>query len=165
MKVGNALRGVPKIPYKGGCYEFKMESGNTMKNNPKEKQKKHKSQKKQNRKRHDTTSRALEAHNDVFADIVNVLLFNGKPVIKEDELEDGTVHSSIMADNAARSQERDVVKYWKKGAVRICFLGLENQTKIDEDMPLRVISYDGAAYKSQLLDRKKAERYPVVTLI
>lgn len=32
------------------------------------------------------TEKALEAYNDVFADIVNVLLFNGKEKIKEEEL-------------------------------------------------------------------------------
>lgn len=32
-------------------------------------------------------------------------------------------------------------------------------------MPLRVISYDGASYKSQLLDKDITERYPVITLV
>lgn len=34
----------------------------------------------------DITEKNLEAYNDVFADIVNVLLFNGKSVLKEDAL-------------------------------------------------------------------------------
>lgn len=32
-------------------------------------------------------------------------------------------------------------------------------------MPLRIISYDGAAYRSQLLNKKQAERYPIITLV
>lgn len=32
-------------------------------------------------------------------------------------------------------------------------------------MPLRVLSYDGASYRSQLLDKKKLPRYPVITII
>ena len=34
----------------------------------------------------DITQKILESYNDVFADIVNVLLFNGKSVIKENTL-------------------------------------------------------------------------------
>ena len=121
--------------------------------------------KKQGAQTHDTTSKALEAHNDVFADIVNVLLFNGKRIVKEDELEDGNVHSSINLDNRTGLQERDVVKYWKGGTIRICLFGFENQTQIDKDMPLRIMGYDGASYKQQLLDKKKPQRYPVLTLV
>lgn len=32
-------------------------------------------------------------------------------------------------------------------------------------MPLRVISYDGASYKQQLLDKKAKQRYPVATIV
>ena len=39
----------------------------------------------------DITEKTLEAYNDVFADIINVLLFNGKQVVKENELEDAVV--------------------------------------------------------------------------
>ena len=38
--------------------------------------------------RMDVTEKILESYNDVFADIVNVLLFNGEAVIKPDELVD-----------------------------------------------------------------------------
>lgn len=36
----------------------------------------------------DIAEKILEAYNDVFSDIVNVLLFNGEQVLKENELED-----------------------------------------------------------------------------
>ena len=36
----------------------------------------------------DISEKTLEAYNDVFADIVNVLLFKGKPLVKEDKLEE-----------------------------------------------------------------------------
>jgi hypothetical protein len=54
--------------------------------------------------------------------------------------------------------------------VRLCLYGLENQTAIDTDIPLRVMGYDGAAYRSQLLDKPSKDgernpRYPVVTLV
>ena len=65
-------------------------------------------------------------------------------------------------------QERDVAKFWKKGQIRIAFIGLENQTKIEADIPLRVVSYDGAVYRDQMNadeEGKPKERYPVVTLV
>ena len=113
----------------------------------------------------DITEKNLEALNDVFADIVNVLLFKGEQVIKEKELEADTTKSMFKADGKIHEQERDVSKFWKNGEIRISILGIENQTDQDSDMPLRVISYDGASYKQQLLDNKQKKRYPVATLV
>lgn len=69
----------------------------------------------------DVVEKTLESYNDVFADISNVFLFNGKQVILEEELEDA-------------------------------------------DMPIRVIGYDGAAYRNQL-KKDSDERHPVITLV
>ena len=113
----------------------------------------------------DIAEKNLEALNDVFADIVNVLLFNGKRLMKEDELEVDTKDSQFKADGKLHEQERDVSKLWKNGEVRISILGFENQTVQDYKMPLRVISYDGASYKKQLLDEELKKNYPVVTLV
>ena len=71
----------------------------------------------------------------------------------------------FKADGKIHQQERDVSKFWKNGEVRISILGFENQTCPDKDMPLRVISYDGASYKQQLLDEKAKQRYPVTTIV
>ncbi len=113
----------------------------------------------------DITEKHLEAWNDVFADIVNVLLFNGKRLINENDLEADTKDSMFKADGEIHEQERDVSKFWKNGEIRISILGLENQTVPDKDMPLRVISYDGASYKQQLLDKKTKQRYAVTTIV
>ena len=113
----------------------------------------------------DITEKHLEAWNDVFADIVNVLLFNGKRLINENDLEADTKDSMFKADGEIHEQERDVSKFWKNGEIRISILGFENQTVPDKDMPLRVISYDGASYKQQLLDEKTKQRYAVTTIV
>lgn len=121
----------------------------------------------------DITEKHLEAYNDVFADIVNVLLFKGNQLMKEQDLESAAKDTMFKADGKLHQQERDVSKFWKNGEVRISILGFENQTIQDTDMPLRVISYDGASYKEQLLDKKKDKNkdtkkknlYPVVTLV
>lgn len=113
----------------------------------------------------DITEKNLEVLNDVFADIVNVLLFKGEQVINEKDLEADTTKSMFKADGKIHEQERDVSKFWKNGEIRISILGIENQTAQDSDMPLRVISYDGASYKQQLLDKNQKKRYPVATLV
>ena len=46
----------------------------------------------------DIAEKNLEAWNDVFADIVNVLLFKGKRLMKEKDLEADTKDSMIKAD-------------------------------------------------------------------
>lgn len=75
------------------------------------------------------------------------------------------VRSQYKADEGKlHEEERDNAKYWSKGKVKIALLGLENQTKPDQDMPFRVIGYDGAAYRSQLIDEKSKERCPVLSI-
>ena len=113
----------------------------------------------------DLSEKLLEEYDDVFADIVNVLLFNGKREVKEEELAETGTESQYKADDSVlHAQERDVAKYWKKGKIRLALYGLENQTGIDTDMPMRVLNYDGMSYRSQLLKKGK-ERYPVITLV
>ena len=113
----------------------------------------------------DITEKNLEAFNDVFADIVNVLLFKGKHLMKEKDLESATKDSMFKADGKIHEQERDVSKFWKNGEVRISILGFENQTVQDYNMPLRVIGYDGASYKMQVNDKDLKKKYPVATLV
>lgn len=117
----------------------------------------------------DITEKLLEDYNDVFADIVNVLLFDGRRIIGEDALTNAKDKSQYKIANVIHEQERDVAKFWSKGKVRIALCGLENQTTVDKDMPLRIISYDGAAYRAQIAEEEKAKssfpRYPVVTLV
>ena len=114
----------------------------------------------------DMIEKTLEGYNDVFADIVNGLLFGGEPLIDEKSLVDAAPASMYKIDGDVHEEERDVAKYWvnqgEKVNVRISLLGMENQTKYDPDMPLRVMGYDGAAYRAELSGK---ERYPVVTLV
>ena len=112
----------------------------------------------------DTSEKILESYNDVFSDIVNVLLFNGKQVLSADELEDQAPRSYYKADGKIREIERDVAKRWKNGNIRVACIGFENQTASDPNMPLRVMGYDGAEYWAQLLGDSE-NLYPVVTLV
>jgi hypothetical protein len=122
----------------------------------------------------DTTEKLLEAHNDVFSDTMNVYLYGGKRLIKEDELEVASVTTGYVFEDALRAQVRNVCKHWKKENVQLALLGIENQSDIDRDMPLRIIGYDGAAFRGQLkvdknqdgsFHRNHRSRYPVVSVV
>jgi len=119
---------------------------------------------------YDVTEKLLEDYNDVFADIVNTLLFDGKERVKEDSLEDSKINSAYKAeDGKLHEQERDVSKYWKEGNTNLLVVGIENQTKAEKLMPARIIGYDGASYRSQLLKSTgrlpKKKLTPVVTIV
>ena len=114
----------------------------------------------------DITQKMLERHNDVFSDIVNVLLFGGKKVVEEESLFDATTDSILKIEGRVRFQDRDVAKYWKDSQINIALFGLENQTTPNKLMPFRVISYDGTEYgkqsRTENIDKKK---YPVISLV
>ena len=114
----------------------------------------------------DITEKMLADYNDVFADIVNVLLFDGKQMIDPKSLEQSKVRSQYKADDSKlHEMERDVAKYWKEEDVTIALYGIENQSQSEKIMPVRVIGYDGTAYRSQLLNNEQEEIYPVVTIV
>ena len=121
----------------------------------------------------DVSEKLLEDYNDVFADILNSTLFDGREVVKADELENAVTVSQLKLLDGLHEQERDTAKYWKQGAVIIATFGSENQTLDDPVMPLRVIGYDGAVYKGEV-NRYHSERrqklplsplYPAVTVV
>ena len=122
----------------------------------------------------DIAEKTLETFNDVFSDIVNVLLFNGEKVIEEKALKDATTHSVYKVDKKLREQIRDTAKYWEHNQIHVAFIGFENQTEQESDLPLRIIGYDGASYRNQLYYEKTKEgerrkninpRYPVITIV
>ena len=114
----------------------------------------------------DITQKMLEQFNDVFSDIVNVLLFDGKDVVDENSLIDTPTKSMMKIDGKVHSQDRDVAKYWQNSRINIALFGFENQTVPDKLMPLRVISYDGIEYGRQTKKRYRYKtKYPVITLV
>ena len=113
----------------------------------------------------DITEKTLLSYNDVFADVINVLLCNGERIVNENDLTDAQTFSQYKAsDGGIKEQDRDVSKFWNGQEVHLSMFGFENQTVQDDAMPLRVIGYDGAAYREQV-HNKKSEWYPVITLV
>ena len=114
----------------------------------------------------DITEKMLEKYNDVFADILNVLLFAGRDMVDESSLMDALPMSMLKIDGRVRTQERDIAKYWRKNKINVALFGLENQTVPNKLMPLRVFGYDGAEYvKQSRKENSDRTKYPVITLV
>ena len=124
----------------------------------------------------DILEKTLESYDDVFADIVNVLLFDGQEEVKPDDLKQALTNSYYHADGKIREQERDVAKYWNKVLLHMALFGMENMTEAEGAMPIRVISYDGADYRNHIryekykkgkkeMRRRVVDRYPVITIV
>lgn len=110
----------------------------------------------------DITQKVLEANNDVFADIFNALLF-GKDIIDKDLLEMG---ATSLVDESQMC--RDVCRIYKKKALKILSLGIENQTKKDNLIPLRVMGYDYCEYIRQCKEKSSVAipfLYPSITIV
>ena len=120
----------------------------------------------------DISEKMLEDYEDVFADIVNVLLLDGKEIILPDNLVEVGINSGYRDDESVlREQERDIIKKWVTGNINLAMIGIENQSKPEKYMTARVIGYDGASYKSQVRDYIEAEKdykkpvAPVLTFV
>ena len=77
----------------------------------------------------DKIEKLLEDYPDVFADIINVLVYQGEEVVKPEELRTTNIRSQYKAsDDVLHEEERDTLKEWnnKKG-FKVLF-GIENAT-------------------------------------
>lgn len=117
-------------------------------------------------KEKDLSEKLPEDNNDVFADIVNGFVFGGKQIVQPDDLQNTALESMYRSIHSGtiRSQERDIAKLWVKKGVKIALCGLENQTKIDRYMPMRITGYEGASYRD-MLKSGKSDVYPVLSLV
>ena len=114
----------------------------------------------------DLQAKKLEDFPEVFADILNVLLFHGKRIVEPDRLEPASTESIYKADTLEdKYQLRDTKKYWKDASMEFCIadFGMENQAQPDVTMPVRLLSYDAASYVAQV--KNKEHLRPVVTIV
>ena len=99
-------------------------------------------------------------NNEQFADLFNGVLYQGKQVIKPEELEDVDTEESTVVEHREYAESiqaaRDIIKIQKRFrpsgggyAVDLVMYGLENQEHIHYGMPLRVMIYDCGTYKKQ----------------
>lgn len=104
----------------------------------------------------DTVLKNYWSDNEQFADLFNAVLFEGRQVIKPEELEDMNTEESSVLEHRSYAESikasRDNVKIQKKSSaygVQFVLLGLESQEYIHYAMPMRVMGYDYGSYKKQ----------------
>ena len=115
----------------------------------------------------DHTQKMLIGCRDVFAELINVLVYSGEKIVNEADLLAGPTESLyIEADKQTHQQLRDCSMYELHNGEIHALYNLENQSTIDAYMPLRCAGYDGAAYRSQCNDYKNTYKtYPVFTFV
>ena len=111
--------------------------------------------KKKRKSRPDTIEKVLEAYPDVFADIINVLIYHGQTVVNPQFLADGPTAATYKAADGFISQKhRDLSMYDTSVSPAVIVYGLENQTKPSPVMPVRVMGYDAASYDHSIQQTK-----------
>ena len=114
----------------------------------------------------DTISKDYMSDNDKFADAFNYYIYNGKQIIKPENLKerDITEFSFPHGNNEsffAVEKYRDILK---KCVIRTdekyiyLLLGIENQSDIHYAMPVRNMLYDALNYSEQISDMAKKHR-------
>lgn len=99
----------------------------------------------------DTAEKRLTEYPDVAADVIDGVIFEGRPVVKAEDL------ILVSGTGYARDEEgkllakyRDVIFEDRVNGYRYAFWGIENQTGIDNTLPLSIVGYDYSVYKKQV---------------
>lgn len=111
----------------------------------------------------DLAAKQFERSPEVFADIMNALIFEGEQIVSPKDLQPAPTESLYPAVNGAlRNQYNDVSKYEIRNGRIVMQYTLENQSGRDYKILLRKAGYEGAIYRQQY-DGK--DTYPAVTLV
>ncbi len=109
----------------------------------------------------DTATKEYFSNNVRFADIVNYYLFEGRKVIKEDQLR--SIDTNYASSGVQRI--RDIVMevaydmaMKTDGVMNYIIVGIENQSQIDYGMVVRTLLYDALAYDRQMKEIKQGRR-------
>ena len=117
------------------------------------------------RKNKDTILKDYMSKNDIFADIVNFSIYDGKNIVKESDLKE--LDTTFVNDNDEIFEKtRDLLKEVTiKEDTKITYIlfGIENQTNIDYNMIFRSILYDGLTYRKELKNDEILK--PVITIV
>jgi hypothetical protein len=102
----------------------------------------------------DIVTKNYFSQNKIFSKIFNYYLFDGKDVIKENDLIELDTNQVISNPNLIK-RERDILKeaiIKSDNNYDYLLLGIENQSKINNGMILRNLLYDSIGYSNQALD-------------
>jgi len=122
----------------------------------------------------DTLARKVITKNEIFADVVNYFLFDGKAEIKSDDLKELDTAFKDKVKDIDKQRFRDiykevVIKTDSKNTYLL--VGIENQSKVDNRMLLRCLEYNIMSYYKQLDDIEnknknvKIKLKPVITFV
>ena len=118
-----------------------------------------------NKVKTDTVLKDFWRDNARFADLFNAALFQGRPVIHPEELEESdTDISSILELNGHMETVQKILDVVKKSVQGVDFviLGLENQQRVHFGMPLRIMLGDAFGYLKEYQEvakKNKAQGY------
>ena len=114
----------------------------------------------------DTTCKQLLRDEECFADLCNYAFFQGRQVIKPEELVSRENDLSTLIGNVDDPTEikryRDVVR---KAGIHgdYVIIGVEHQSTFDKNMIFRILNYDATTYINQVESKK--EVYPVGSFV
>lgn len=98
----------------------------------------------------DLASNSLTSHPDVFADIVNAIVYKGRTVLETENLKPFYVNSTIAKNGRLKGLYRDNCMEDIRGGIRYVIWGLENQYVPDRTTPFKVMGYNYTAYDRQI---------------
>ena len=111
----------------------------------------------------DITEKVLMSYADVFADCINVLVYNGKRRVRTENLYPAPTESFYRRGRKTHNQFCDVSCYLtEKETIRLQYI-IENETKLKKCQILRKASYQGGAYRAQMTSGKRI--YPVIGMV
>ena len=114
----------------------------------------------------DKTEKLFMTCHDVFAELINGLIYHGKEVLEEKSLIPGPTESIYQGSEAELfSQFQDCSMYDVHNGQVHALYTLENQSSIDSRMPLRCAGYEGAAYRRQYKSNGGQGIYPVISVV
>ena len=114
----------------------------------------------------DSACKKLLRNNECFADLCNVVYFQGKQVIRPENLFSQENDLSTLIGKEGPFLEakryRDIVRKTNINGTYM-IIGVEHQSSVDKDMIYRILNYDALLYKNQVESKK--EVHPVGTFV
>lgn len=107
----------------------------------------------------DKSEKLFVACRDVFVEIINVLLYQGEKVLTEEAMLPGPTESFYVGQDAEQhSQFQDYSMFEVRRGEVLALYTMENQSRIDDRMPLRCAGYEGACLPQAVSDRDRSKR-------
>ena len=109
-------------------------------------------------KRKDIAAKRFFSHRDVFADLCNSIIFEKAGYIQPEDVQDAPTEQTYHQGKLLGSRFRDIYKKIICDNITVALIGVENQSDIDETMPIRIMGYDWLSYDEQLREIKNARK-------